>query len=80
MRWIWLLKIVMSMVLIFIWIVPLDLNQIITITLIIQKRDEISENRYLRKNNGSPDGVDSDDMLPESARNQYWSIEYNNVY
>ena len=35
-----------------------------------KKRDEISTDRYLMKNNGFPDGVDIDDMLPASTLNQ----------
>ena len=35
------------------------------------KRDEFSTNIYLRENNGLPDGVYIEDMLPASALNQY---------
>ena len=41
---------------------------------------EISTNIYLRENNGWPDGVDIDDMLPESFLNQYINTEYNNEH
>ena len=34
-----------------------------------KKRDDISTNRYLMKNNGLPDGVGIDVMLPTSALN-----------
>ena len=39
------------------------------------KRDEISANRYLRENNGLPDGVDIDDVLSASSLNQYFNME-----
>ena len=32
---------------------------------------EISTNRYLMENNGLPDGVGIDDMLPKYTLNQY---------
>ena len=42
------------------------------------KRDEMSTNKYLRENNGLPNSVDIDDILPVSAPNQYVNMEYNN--
>ena len=45
-----------------------------------EKRDKISTNRYLRGNNGLPDGVDIDDTSPISALNQYVNMEYNNEH
>ena len=42
------------------------------------KRDEISTYRYLMENNGFPDGVGIDVMLPASVLNQYANTEYNN--
>ena len=42
-----------------------------------KKIDEISTNGCLRENNGLPDGVGIDDMLPASALNQYVNMEYN---
>ena len=42
------------------------------------KRDKFSTNIYLRENNGLPDGVDIDYMLPASTLNQYFNMEYNN--
>ena len=44
------------------------------------KRDEIAPNRHLRENNGLPDGVDIDDILPASVLNQCVNIKYNNKY
>ena len=44
------------------------------------KRYEISTNRNLRGNNGLADGVDIDDMLPESAPNQYVNMRYNDEH
>ena len=41
---------------------------------------EIYTNRYLRENNGWPDGVDIDDMLPASTLNQHVNMEYNNEH
>ena len=32
------------------------------------------------ENNGLPDGVDTDDMSPVSALNQYSNMEYNNLH
>ena len=40
-----------------------------------KKRDEISNNRYLRENIALLDGVSIDDMLPASALNQYINME-----
>ena len=45
-----------------------------------KKIDEISTNGCLRENNGLPDGVGIDDMLPASALNQYVNMEYNNEH
>ena len=42
------------------------------------RRYEMYTNIYLRENNGLRDGVDIDDMVPESATNQYVNMEYNN--
>ena len=39
-----------------------------------KKREEISIKTYLRENNGFPDGVDIDYMLPVSKPIQYVSI------
>ena len=44
------------------------------------KRDGISTSRYLRENNGLPDDVDIDYMLPSSALNQHVNMEYNNEH
>ena len=44
------------------------------------KKDEISTNRYLKENNGFPDGVYIDDMLAASAPNQYVNTEYNHEH
>ena len=43
------------------------------------KRDQFSTNKYLRENNVLLNGVDIDDMSPESTLNQYFNMEYNNV-
>ena len=45
-----------------------------------KKRDEIYTNKYLRGNNGIPDGADIDEMLPASAPNQYFNMEHNNKH
>ena len=45
-----------------------------------KKRDEISTKIYLRGNNGFPDGVGIDVMLPESVPNQYFHMKYNNEH
>ena len=45
-----------------------------------KKRYGIYTNRYLRENNGLPDGVYIGDMLPASKLNQYVNIEYNNEH
>ena len=40
-------------------------------------RYEISTNKYWRLYNGSPDGGYIDDILPASAPNKYFNMEYN---
>ena len=40
-----------------------------------KKRDEISTNIFVRKNNGSPDGVYIVEVLPAYALNQYANME-----
>ena len=46
-----------------------------------KKSDEFSTNRYyLMENNGFPDGVVIDVVLPASALNQYDNMEYNNEH
>ena len=44
------------------------------------KRDEIYTNKYLRLNNGLPDGVDIDYLLPASVPNKYVNMKYNNEH
>ena len=44
------------------------------------KRDENSTNRYLRGNNGLPDCVDIDDILPASKLKKYVNMKYNNEH
>ena len=71
----------MSMVFIVIIIVPLDLNQIITVFIKYRnKRDVIFFNKYLTENNGLQDGVGIYVMLPASSLNQYDNMEYTNKH
>ena len=58
----------------FIWSVIKNHNYIYY----IKKIYKISTNIYLKGNNGFRYGVYIDDMLPESAPNQYVNMGYNN--